>query len=264
MENIFKAQASYVITMKTGEDRDKVINYISDNGFESIQAFDAVVGSNLKNEASNILSVWQQYILNQNLNRKNHEHFSTWGAVGCYLSHCMLWKKMIEENMSRIIIFEDDVEFVYNLPYEIQKRADSIPSNFDVFFMGCWRRFDSQFDPINEYVDRVRTFAGLQAYVISLEGAKKLLEKVFPIEVQIDAYMSMMNVLHDMKFYSFTKELAGQLMFKFSSVQSKCEGCERFFGYQPISFSEQEELNALTAVILILAVILFIQIYIQS
>lgn len=52
-------------------------------------------------------------------------------------------------------------------------------------------------------LDRVNgKFFGLHAYILTNKGAKKFLQEVFPMEVQLDSYMSMLAQLQNIKIYS--------------------------------------------------------------
>ena len=71
------------------------------------------------------------------------------GQIGCFISHLLLWKKMIDENIEYMFILEDDALFscefnrIYNY---IQKNIDKY--NDGILYLGG--RFDNNFKPINK------------------------------------------------------------------------------------------------------------------
>lgn len=56
------------------------------------------------------------------------------GAIGCYLSHIRIYKKIVEDNIPYAIIFEDDVRFL-DPEYIFWKKINSlnIPNDTDIF-----------------------------------------------------------------------------------------------------------------------------------
>lgn len=43
-----------------------------------------------------------------------HRRPMKWGEIGCFLSHYRIWERVVEEQLDRVIIFEDDVRFTEN------------------------------------------------------------------------------------------------------------------------------------------------------
>jgi GR25 family glycosyltransferase involved in LPS biosynthesis len=177
-------------------------------------------------ENGDIMSVWALYKLKKAQERREHAQLGTWGAVGCYLSHYLLWKMTYERDLSYTLIFEDDVTFSSDFEERFRKIVKNIPEDTDVIFL------DSSWCEISEptkyeNLDRVKgQFFGTHAYIITSSGAKKLLEKIFPIEIQIDAYMSFVNFLKNgnMNVYR-AYGMCGQSMHQ-SSIQTICMTCD--------------------------------------
>ena len=91
------------------------------------------------------------------------------GAVGAYMSHYLLWKKMVDEQIDKALILEDDIE---------ENALNKIISS---------NLLTSDFDIINlsqriSYLNGEFFFDGAEAYILTLTGAKKLLTCTeFPI-----------------------------------------------------------------------------------
>jgi len=90
------------------------------------------------------------------------------GKQGCMLSHLDLWKMIIDNNVAIATVFEDDVCFHKDWSILAKSYFEITPKNFDLIYLG------GQIDymmPGN--VLMTPTFC-THAYVITLEGAKKL------------------------------------------------------------------------------------------
>ncbi len=86
------------------------------------------------------------------------------GAIGVYLSHYLLWKKIVDENIENALILEDDVfgetvEEILNSNLIINKDDD---------FINLSKRIRWENDRL--------LFDGAESYILSLNGAKKLLK----------------------------------------------------------------------------------------
>ncbi len=100
------------------------------------------------------------------------------GHIACTLSHITLWKKIVDDNLPYLLIFEDDA-----LPHPRFKEIasqwwDRTPRDVDMILLG--NQMDTQnpllFDPHNLIV-RFPAFC-LHAYIVTQQGAKRLLQLV--------------------------------------------------------------------------------------
>lgn len=84
------------------------------------------------------------------------------GGYGAYLSHYLLWKKIVAENIDYTLVLEDDVDAI-----SVQKLIDSNLSigNHDFIQLSKRVRFENN-NPV---------FDGAESYIISKEGANTLL-----------------------------------------------------------------------------------------
>lgn len=100
---------NYVISLTTAtERREHIINEFGKQGIE-FEFFDAVT----YNHIDDICSKLGLENLKQSHNLANSEK-------GCFLSHLTLWKKMIDEDMAWIAIFEDDIHLGEYATYFLQ------------------------------------------------------------------------------------------------------------------------------------------------
>ena len=135
--------------------------------------FNAILGSdvydNLKSSGK---------IQNNGYNLRHHQ-------VGCWQSHYKIWNNMIVNNIDKLLIFEDDCYFVndfkglYNQMLEMIKDKD-----FDILFLGYSGTdvvINKELHVLDYGVPRCT-----HAYILTLSGAKKLIEKMSVIDYPID------------------------------------------------------------------------------
>jgi hypothetical protein len=92
------------------------------------------------------------------------------GQKGCTFSHLKLYKYIIENQIQVCTIFEDDVHFHPQWKDLAPKYFQNTPNNFDIIFMGNQVEHPDKIPRIN-----TKPCYCLHAYIITLEGAKKLL-----------------------------------------------------------------------------------------
>ena len=93
---------------------------------------------------------------------------------GCYMSHVLLWQKLLQMDLPYAVVLEDDAVITDNFSDEFNARLRKLPDNWDILFLnGCYKKFGYVFD------DGVRQSRGglcTFAYAISLKGARYLLQ----------------------------------------------------------------------------------------
>jgi len=97
------------------------------------------------------------------------------GHKACSYSHIVLWKKMIDEAIPYMTIFEDDCLGHLDLPNGLgQTFWDTTPKNFDIVYLG---NMMNPADPILNDPDvtvvQIRSYC-THAYIVTLQGAKTL------------------------------------------------------------------------------------------
>lgn len=141
------------------------------------------------------------------------------GALGCYLSHYKLWKQIAAEGNDAIIA-EDDIVFrVPNASQEIQKKWDAAKKiGLDLLLLGSSKLplLPSTEPGLFHVMDH---FFGTEGYVISPDGAKRLLDSALPIKVQVDAYIGSFASTKKLKIGAVKPSISGQNHMLVSTVQ---------------------------------------------
>lgn len=138
-----------------------------------------LVGDRVSGIDGSKLSSEQQNIYSPELNSKFFRHSLSNGEIGCYLGHRKIWQLMVDNNIDRAIILEDDVVFHPHFPHVIQ--AFSTLKDIElVKFHSAEGDISYQQRPLENdllHVNYKRIPNCAAAYGLTLSGAKKLLAR---------------------------------------------------------------------------------------
>ena len=188
-------------------DRFKFFNNQPDISELNWDRFNGIVGKDL--DAKRYLTpIAYKTLLECERQKYRTKHYQlTRGAIGCYLSHTAVYKKLLEDpKYNYYIIFEDDAAILPNVLARIEMAITYAPADWDMIV----------FAPIMEVVSertilfkKYETFWGLCAYAINKKGAKRFLEEFEkrPISMQIDSKMSLMIMQGKLTVYGFRDSL---------------------------------------------------------
>ncbi|KAH9598023.1 Glycosyl transferase [Trypanosoma melophagium] len=191
--------AVYVINLDRRPDRWKFISkQLQRAGFseEDYKRFSAVEGNTIdarKAHACGILSLLgflrlqakeSQHIWGMDLNN---------GAVGCALSHVMLWAVIAARRLRCVLIVEDDSLFPVNFHQLYKERMRRVPHDWElVYVSGLDTAGQTPLLRIAEGVSRVpQMHRTTNCYVITHQGARRLLDLCLPMTYQLDTMMTL-------------------------------------------------------------------------
>lgn len=107
-----------------------------------------------------------------------HKRPMTMGEIGCFLSHYTIWEKMVELNQEEVLVLEDDIKFEPFFKERAQRLMEEAREigGWDLIYFGRKRLQENEaFLKESESFVKVSYTYWTLGYVISLEGAKKLL-----------------------------------------------------------------------------------------
>lgn len=119
-----------------------------------------------------------------------HKRPMTMGEIGCFLSHHTVWQRMVALGQEEVLVLEDDIRFE---PYfteraeQLMEEARTI-GGWDLIYFGRKRLQENEaFLPESGNFVKVSYTYWTLGYVISLQGAKKLLaaeplKKLLPVD----------------------------------------------------------------------------------
>ena len=119
------------------------------------------------------------------------------GALGCYLSHLHVYEHIIQNHISVALILEDDTVLHYSVKTLVENGCQNL--DFDYCFLGSEDRGDEGYvlydagsavelgSGFNAYLLSSGPYC-LNAYLLTLQGAKKRIACAFPARTVIDHY----------------------------------------------------------------------------
>lgn len=273
----------YYINLDDNKKRNFHINDMLRNyGFVNINRISAVDTRHIKSVhfyKKMIKSDAYTTLISDILNKKRNFHRSlTKGAIGCYLSHCLIYKDIVDKNIPYAIILEDDCKFFtsvskfWNIINTIK-----IPNDTDILLYDALvYDFNSNNCPINNLC-QIYFFFGLHFYLVTLKGAKILLNNLLPIEYQLDSKLSILASENKIVIYKYNdsiNSLAKQdkQMFKTDIQLLGCKNCNIYkeifdlkkniknndmYEYHNYNNCDNADIMLLTSIIIIIIIICF-------
>lgn len=142
------------------------------------QRVSAVDGRAVSNSAVNA-------VYSHQLNTERYNYDLTMGEIACYMSHRKAWQKLLDSEDNAAIILEDDIvldPLFAQLQKPVAALADSRFAQWDLIKLAQpFRPKESQpLETFGEFqlVDYEKPPMGACAYLVSRQGAKKLLSRV--------------------------------------------------------------------------------------
>lgn len=174
----------------------------------SYRIINASDGKNLSREEL------QKYSKRKALKAKGRE-LST-GEIGCALTHARIYQQMLIENLEEVLILEDDIVITQDLLQVLLQRRKFPPVWEAVNFANTWAPAIPRGGTVYKNYEICR-FKGIanrtSAYLINRQGAKKLIEHVYPIRLPADDLVgrTLMTGLH---LYGVTPSVVALADFK--------------------------------------------------
>jgi glycosyl transferase family 25 len=177
--NIDRYKLYFIVLQKDKERVEHIKNLIKKFNIQNYEIISAVDGSKL-NMGELIKS---NYITLEKIDKMRK------GAIGCAMSHILLWERLQKENNNISIIFEDDVYFSKDFYIKLKNYINNLPKDFDIsqlLIHDLQRKYFPISNNVNKYVKEGYPQYGTVGYIISKKGIKKLLNKCKPIYTPID------------------------------------------------------------------------------
>jgi GR25 family glycosyltransferase involved in LPS biosynthesis len=101
------------------------------------------------------------------------------GEFGCYASHYMFWKFVVEHNLPAAMVFEDDAVLLERFTERVALGLREVPEDYDVFSVFVHPNQFSRYNTshaVNLVVAKAYQDWSTLCYVVSQKGARKLIE----------------------------------------------------------------------------------------
>lgn len=125
--------------------------------------------------------------------RKTLEFIVSPVEVACAMSHIKAWERIVQTNRASIVV-EDDMDIPQKKIKGFIQQLNGMPDDTEMYLL-YFNGINLQSKRMQRgYID-VHQFAGLMAYYLTPQGARKLLKNAFPIVFQIDTYAARCGLL---------------------------------------------------------------------
>lgn len=213
----------YVINMVSNTERLSSFKHQydkSDLAWKNYIVYPAVVGKDLDIVKYVTPEAYAQLIETDITKRRKHHYDITRGAVGCYLSHLDIYRKIATSDKKYGLIFEDDVMIATDFYKRMLFGLNTVPSDWDIYLLGLiCLKCDVKGDYIN-----VNRFWGTHGYLVKKETAVKLISNLDKlINKQIDADISLLIKQNKIKVYAINPIIVAQQNAFLSDIQLPVE-----------------------------------------
>lgn len=168
----------YVIHCQDNKIRFNNIKNMQKNIFKEINIFFGINGLlvNTKN-----LKIYDPNI-------KIKTQLSNLPQLGCYLSHYLLIKSLINSDYEYSVIFEDDFNILIpDLDYKINHLLDTIDIDFDFLFLGTLSNsYGKHYKDDIYFINKTNKICGFHAYIINNKNINKILLLLNDINFEVD------------------------------------------------------------------------------
>lgn len=151
--------------------------------------------------------------------------------IAIFLSHRKMWQHIVDNNIEKAIIFEDDINILVD---DFQSTFHNIwketPNDVDILLLGCFIcrhanndffskmlmatvGFDRDEISVNDKIFKPKHFGGTHAYLVTYKGARKLLDVFKKATFHVD-YVIARNpsiIVYASKEDIVTQDLSGKV-----------------------------------------------------
>jgi GR25 family glycosyltransferase involved in LPS biosynthesis len=110
--------------------------------------------------------------------------FETFGQIGCLLSQLDIITKAKQDNLSSVLIMEDDVEFCDDFNERLNLKMSSLPDDWNMLFFGA-----NHISPplrVNEHVYKIRRAYSAHCYAINSNVYDLILDELTQLKEPLD------------------------------------------------------------------------------
>lgn len=245
--HLFNISRGFVISLNPEDSLDIVEQAKTFIYLPNVTVFRGINGSQALEQTSRaeegeMVALYTRYVMM--MGRSDHMQLSNPSMLGCLLSHISIWKRIRPQEV--IAVFEEDAYMDQTSSLRMKSLSvDMLDLQWDVLMLESGQIIASgTWEYIGEYAatcalsqnstlgasktskKNLCTWFGTRGYLITYEGAQKLLSHAFPVHVQIDALMGLLAAFKpDFKMYWTRENVVHQKMFYITQVWDACFKC---------------------------------------
>jgi len=128
-------------------------------------------------------------------------------AIGCFLSHLAIWRWVLDCNVPRVLVFEDDaVPAAHYRPSHLLSAVAAIPRETGLVFLGRIIMGGLADRSEGSHLARIYYFNGTFAYMITPAACHGLLPHLLPLQSHIDHQVSRVLIEQRRDFSAYYTE----------------------------------------------------------
>ncbi|XP_077302422.1 glycosyltransferase 25 family member [Arctopsyche grandis] len=186
----------YMINLLRRPDRKQKMYMCFEQIGLDVKLIEAVDGKSLDDAA---LETWGVKLMSNYLD-PYHSRPMTLGEIGCFLSHYVIWKDVVDANHAEVMVLEDDIRFEPYFRLKLQRVREQIQHNnieWDLIYIGRKRLQDEDEPNVSPSLVKAGYSYWTLAYLLSNRGARKLLDAE-PLSnlLPVDEYLPIMFDRH--------------------------------------------------------------------
>ena len=213
----------YVINLVSNKERLESFKHQyekSDMAWKKYIVYPAIVGKDLDIVKYVTPDAYTRLMETDATKRRKYHYDITRGAVGCYLSHLDIYRKIAASDKKYGLIFEDDVMIATDFYKRMLFGLNTVPGDWDIYLLGL---ICLKCDVKSDYIG-VNRFWGLHGYLVKKETAKKLVNNLDKlISKQIDADISLLIKERKITVYGINPIIVNQHNSFISDIQIPVE-----------------------------------------
>lgn len=108
--------------------------------------------------------------------------------IGCCKSHVNILKMMVQNNLKRILIIEDDIHFIDNFQEVFCEKIKFVPQDYDMLYL-CGNN-PKKLEKINDHLFKISSALSTGCYAISINFAKRIIPEIDKFKEPVDCVYS--------------------------------------------------------------------------
>lgn len=215
----------FCISLQSREDKRHTI--LNNYPLFNIIFFDAIDTRDEKwKNYKHIMNERSSEMLSYNVYRgfRNFHHELTPGAVGCFLSHLNLCQYIVNNQLKYNLVLEDDSQpLIPDFKDFLKMIFKDVPEDADIVLFHYIIPYSRKKNKVNKNIFSLQQnqfqFWCLDTYLLTLNGAKKILKNFDKIEMQYDSFLSKLYRQGKINIYFSTHQFVKQVN-KSSDIQT--------------------------------------------
>ena len=120
-------------------------------------------------------------------------------VIGCGISHINIWKKIVNDGIKKTLILEDDFILEYDFLNRFNNVINKSPTIYDIIYLSnnIFHNKNIKLYDIDDNYYKQLLISQTLGYIITLEGAKKILYYINKVSYHIDIELCLLSLFRN-------------------------------------------------------------------